>query len=122
MKDGMIVNVLGTGYKIIIKQYEEDNVFERRSIGGYCNGLTKEIVLCDMKSYKGWENEDAETIDACNKENLRHEIVHAFFNESGLQESAFAYDGAWAKNEEMVDWFAIQGAKIYSAWVQTHCV
>lgn len=122
MQNDMSVIILGTEYKIIIKQYEDDNAFERRSIGGYCNGLAKEIVLCDMKSYKGWENEDAETIEACNKENLRHEIVHAFFNESGLQDSSFTYDGAWVKNEEMVDWFAIQGLKIFNAWLQAKCV
>lgn len=118
----MFVDVLGTKYEIIVKQYDEDEVFARRSIGAYCNGLTKQIVLCDMNSYKGWENEDVETIEACNKENLRHEIVHAFFNESGLQDSSFIYDGAWAKNEEMVDWIALQGMKIYVAWKQADCI
>ena len=122
MQNDMRVEVLGPYYKIIIKQYEEDSAFERRSIGAYCNGLTKEIVLCDMKSYKGWENEDVETINACNKENLRHEIVHAFFNESGLQDCSFIFDGAWSKNEEMVDWFATQGLKIFNAWKQADCI
>ena len=41
MQNDMRVEVLGTYYKIIIKQYEEDSAFERRSIGAYCNGLTK---------------------------------------------------------------------------------
>ena len=47
------------------------------------------------------------------KETLRHEIIHAFFNESGLQDSANKFDGAWSKNEEMIDWFAIQPPKIF---------
>jgi hypothetical protein len=46
---------------------------------------------------------------------VRHEIVHAFLMESGLDESSNPAD-AWATNEEMVDWFARQGPKIYKAW------
>ena len=112
----MQVNVLGTTYEIIVKRYDEDEAFERRSIVGYGNGLTKEIVVCDMRTCKGWEHEDEKTAEACHKDNLRHEIVHAFFNESGLSDSANEFCGAWAKNEEMVDWIALQGVKIYKAW------
>ena len=108
----MKVNVLGTDYQILVKKYDEDEAFERRSIDGYCNGLTKEIVICDMHTYKGWEHETEETIKVCHKEVLRHEIVHAFLNESGLQDSTFAYDGGWSKCEEMIDWIALQGEKI----------
>lgn len=118
----MIVNILGTDYEIIVKKYTEEECFERRSIGAFCNGLTKEIILCDMHTYKGWEHEDEKTIEACNKENLRHEIVHAFFNESGLQDNSFSFDGSWAKNEEMVDWIAIQGVKIYKAWLEAGAI
>ena len=118
----MQVNILGTPYEIIVKKYNEEECFERRSIAGYCNGLTKEIVLCDMHTYKGWEHEDENTIQACTKENLRHEIVHAFFNESGLQECCCAVDGSWARNEEMVDWIATQGIKIYKAWQEANAI
>lgn len=47
---------------------------------------------------------------------LRHEIMHAFLNESGLSDSSNRFDGAWAKNEEMVDWLAIQSPKIFSTF------
>ena len=46
---------------------------------------------------------------------MRHEITHAFLNESGLDANASDTD-CWAKNEEMVDWFAIQSPKIYKAF------
>lgn len=118
----MIVNVLGTEYKIIVKKYTEEEAFEIRSIDGFCDGYTKEIVVCDMHTYKGWEHETEATIIACQKEVLRHEIVHAFFNESGLQDSTFTYDGGWAKNEEMVDWLALQIPKIYKAFEQAGCL
>lgn len=116
------VNILGTEYAIIIKKYDEDEAFERRSIDGYCDGLTKQIVCCDMSTYKGWEHEPQETIGAAQKETLRHEIVHAFFHESGLADSSLNLDGAWAKNEEMVDWIALQGPKIYKAWKEAGAV
>ena len=118
----MIINVLGTEYTITVKKYDEDEVFERRSIDGYCDGLTKQIVQCDMHTYKGWEHEPEATIKEAQKQTLRHEIVHAFFNESGLADSSLNLDGAWAKNEEMVDWIALQGPKIYKAWQEAGAV
>lgn len=111
-----LLNVLGTWYTITTKRYCDDEAFERRYIDGYCDSLAKQIVVCDMSTYKGWEHEPPETIAASQKETLRHEIVHAFFNESGLADSSINLDKAWAKNEEMVDWIAIQGPKIYKAW------
>lgn len=110
------VRILGTKYVIIVRKYDEDEAFARSSIDGYCDGLTKQIVCCDMATYKGWEHEPPETIEAAQKGILRHEIVHAFFHESGLSDSSLNIDGAWAKNEEMVDWIALQGPKIYEAW------
>lgn len=112
----MKVNVLGTEYTIIVKKYSEESAFKRRSICGFCDGYSKEIVICDMHTYEGWENEFETTIVECQKVTLRHEIIHAFFNESGLQECSLNYEGAWARCEEMVDWIALQGLKIYEAW------
>lgn len=118
----MTVNILGTQYSLVTKKYDEEEAFSRRSIAGYCDGYAKEIVVCDMSTYKGWEHETPKTIEEAHKENIRHEIVHAFFNESGLKDCAFAYDSGWANNEEMVDWFAVQGAKIYKAWVEVGAI
>lgn len=110
------VSILGTDYTVAIKRYDEDEAFARRSIDGYCDGYAKQIVVCDMTTYKGWEHELPETAEAAQKEALRHEIVHAFFYESGLADSSSTVEGAWAKNEEMVDWIAFQGPKLYKAW------
>lgn len=110
------VNILGQEYEIIVKKYDEDEAFERRHIDGYQDGFLKQIVICDLSTYKGWEHEPKECIEVAQKQTLRHEIVHAFFDESGLASSALGIDGSWAKNEEMVDWIALQGPKIYKAW------
>lgn len=102
---------MGTTYEIIVKKYNEEEAFDRRSIAGFCDGYAKEIVVCDMRTYKGWEHEAEKTIANSQKETLRHEIVHAFFHESGLMDSATVVSCPWALNEEMVDWIALQGEK-----------
>lgn len=116
------LSVLGTEYTVTIKKYDEDEAFARRSIDGYCDSWAKRIVVCDMSTCKGWEHEQAETVKAAQKEALRHEIVHAFLDESGLGDSSMNPDMAWAKNEEMVDWIAMQGPKIYKAWQEVGAV
>lgn len=116
------VSILGVTYTIAVKKYDEDEAFPRRSIDGYCDSWTKQIVVCDMSTYKGWEHEPPETAAAAQKETLRHEIVHAFFSESGLADSSSIVEGAWAKNEELVDWIALQGPKLYAAWQEAGCL
>lgn len=117
----MKVNVLGTNYAVKLKKYSEDEYFKQADCNGYCSSLLKEIVLCEMSTYPDWDKESKEAIEIQEKETLRHEIVHAFFNESGLACSSNSTD-AWARNEEMVDWIAIQGPKIYKAWQEAGAV
>ena len=112
----MTVNILGTPYEIIVKKYNEDECFEKERINGYCYSQIHQIVVCDMNTYKGWEHEPEKVIEGQQKETLRHEIVHAFLNESGLKSNSNYAGDSWARNEEMVDWIAIQGEKIYKAW------
>ena len=118
----MTVNILGTLYEIIVKKYDEEKEFERLSIYGFCDGYAKEIVVCDMSTYEGWEHDTEKTITAAQKQTIRHEIVHAFFYESGLWDNSFGIDNSWAKNEEMVDWIALQGEKIYNAWKEANAL
>ena len=112
----MTVNILGTAYAIIVKKYSDDPYFGKWNATGYRDGMFKEIVLCDLTTYPGFENETTEYMEALHKKTLRHEIVHAFLYESGLDANSQKAGGSWANNEEMVDWIAIQGPKIYRAW------
>ena len=118
----MKINVLGTAYEIIVKKHDEDEAFKRKEICGYCDGYKKQLVVCDPATFEGWENEDAETVSIAKRETIRHEIVHAFLEESGLASSTLQYDGGWAKCEEMIDWIAMQGPKIYAAWKEAEAV
>lgn len=111
----MKINVLGTDYTVTVKKYDEDETFKRYGANGYCSCTNSEIVLCDMATFPDWEHETDQARENQMKTTLRHEIVHAFLGESGL--SANSNESvAWARNEEMVDWFALQGPKIYKAW------
>ena len=110
------VNILGTDYDVFYRKYEDDPVFESDDCCGYCDADIRVIVVGDLSTFKNWSTASAICLANAEKETLRHEIVHAFFNESGLQGSAGSVKGSWAHNEEMVDWFAIQGPKIYKAW------
>ena len=102
-----IVHILGSVWTIREQSISENPLL--KDCDGYCDWTTKEIVaerepdgnLNDMEAYI--------------RKVIRHEIVHAFLFESGLYESSAQVDG-WAKNEEMVDWIARQGQKIYAAW------
>lgn len=114
----MTVNILGTIYEIVTRKYHEDGYFEAERICGYCDELMKRIVIGQISTFPNWENEEQERCNVMGKQTLRHEIVHAFLTESGLSSSSGQYENGWAKNEEMVDWMALQGPKIYNAWLE----
>lgn len=108
------VNILGTEYSLIFKCDEKvckDMNVEIGDCGGYCNSYSHEIVVAILDTCIDKESAKEEL----RKANLRHEIIHAFFNESGLGFNANSSD-CWAKNEEMVDWFAIQSPKIFKVF------
>ena len=106
------VNVLGVKYKIVRLPFEE----MENGMGGFCDPDLKKIEILRLGTIEEWKQEPREKIAEREKLFLRHEIVHAFLNESGMRDNAVHCDFAWSKNEEMVDWFAIQGEKIYKAW------
>ena len=114
--DAMKIDILGTEYRIETHKVSEDSFMEEKSFVGYCGEENKLIVVADMSEEKYFAGMDEKEQEIYRKKTLRHEIIHAFLNESGLSDSSNRFDGAWAKNEEMVDWFAIQAPKIFSAF------
>lgn len=99
------VSILGTVYKIEQRNEKDDE--QLKGLGGYCDVYKHLIVI-----RRDWENTPEISML---KEILRHEIVHAFFHECGLWDNSNE-SKAWATNEEMTDWFAIQGPKVIKAW------
>ena len=115
--ENMKINVLGTEYKIETHKVSEDKYLEENSLAGYCGEESKLIVVADMSEEKYFDLSEEEQ-KSYRKKTLRHEIVHAFLNESGLSDSSNRYNGGWAKNEEMVDCLAIQWHKIDEVYKQ----
>lgn len=116
------VNILGTEYRIETHKVSEDEYLKYNQLSGYCAEESKLIVIADMSEKEYFQNMDEEEQQIYHKKVLRHEIIHAFLNESGLSDSSNQYSGAWAKNEEMVDWFAIQSPKIYKAFTEVGAI
>lgn len=85
--------------------------------GDITRDITGEIVY--LKAYKQ-SAESVKDLIAYQKKVLRHEIVHAFLYESGLWQNAYG-SKCWAKNEEMIDWMAIQIPKIQRAYKEAYC-
>lgn len=108
----MKINVLGAEYTIT-KAHDDPRL---EDIDGFCDETTKEIVV---ETYDGEDGKPGvkAKLDIQRNKNVRHELVHAFLFESGLAENS-----PWAQNEELVDWIAIQGPKIYKAWQEAGAV
>lgn len=104
------INILGTEYRIEFRKEDEDTIL--KDCNGYCDVTVKLIVVL-AEPNKECDYEDFSFIQ---KKTLRHEIVHAFLSESGLFNNTYNVDAGWAKNEEMVDWFAIQSPKIFKVY------
>lgn len=120
--DTMKIDILGTEYRIEIHKVSEDSYMEKKGLAGYCEEENKLIVVADMSEEKYFVGMDEKAQETYRKKTLRHEIMHAFLNESGLSDSSNRFDGAWAKNEEMVDWLAIQAPKIYKTFQKLNII
>lgn len=113
-ESGKTVHILGTEYKILI--IEEGDYRYDRDADGWCDVQAKEILIYNYKQ----DIISVKDLVAYQRKVLRHEIIHAFLYESGLWQNCTG-SKCWAKNEEMVDWFAIQEPKIHSAYKEAGC-
>lgn len=112
----MKINILGTKYTMITRKISEDKTLKENSWGGYCCEDSKTIVIADITEDQYFPYMTDEEKESYRKRTIRHEIVHAFLNESGLSSDTSTPSGGWAKHEEMVDWIAIQFPKMHKAF------
>ena len=99
----MKVDILGTTYKIKRKNLKDTD------LDGWCDNTSKTIII-RKDNYNEVGN-----FEYLMKKQLRHEIIHAYLSESGLQ-SNFENCTHCGHNETMVDWIAIQFPKIYKTY------
>ena len=106
----MILNILGTEYELK-KNVDPKELGE--DVAGYCDSISRKIVIADIgKLSGGWSEASKEEQKQKEAVTIRHEIIHAYLDESGLQQNTHCPKEGWARNEEMVDWFAIMAPKI----------
>lgn len=106
----MDVNILGVNYNLVEKSDDEDKAL--KEIDGYCDSSARECVIDAMKDS---DPRTKKNISFYKDQVKRHEIIHGFLYESGLETCC-----DWAC-EEMVDWLSIQFPKIRKAFEEAGC-
>jgi len=94
------IMILGTEYTVKVVEEKLDPAL--KNFDGYCDYSTKTIVVKDYNGVKDPLSPDDPAVHA--NHTLRHEIIHAFFYESGLEE--------YYRDERVVDWIALQFPKM----------
>jgi hypothetical protein len=110
--ESKMANILGIEYKIEFGTYKEYGCLE--TADGYTDTSIHTIVVDDMTEAEN-KVDGKKDLQSYQKNVLRHEIVHAFLEESGLTVNSNKCE-SWATNEEMIDWFAIQSPKIFKVF------
>lgn len=107
--DTLTVSILGTPWTILFEQDLPEGC------EGFSDFSTKEIKIAHFENDGSHEGEIGD-LDYFIERVVLHELIHAHLYESGL---AFCSDmaEAWAENEEMVDWMALQHNKIEEVMV-----
>lgn len=103
MKERSKLNVLGTEYTI----YSDVSAEEKPILSeadGFCDFTSKEICIAKIDDGDPF---NMSQLNLYEEKVLRHEVIHAFLFESRLD-----VNSDWARNEEIVDWIAIQFPKI----------
>ena len=107
----MKINVLGTDYTLKEATESTDNKLVGKD--GYCDTSVK---LCVVDKMDGSIKDAKNNLPAYKRNVIRHELIHAFLFESGLDANS------WAWNEEMVDWIAIQFPKLLKAFRNANAI
>lgn len=106
------VKILGAEWTVQYRDKSEDPLLELYD--GYTDNSTRTITVRNGLD----ENSEIKDFDSFRRSITRHEVIHAFLYESGLDTDSHSPIGAWAVNEEMVDWIAIQLPKIADVCLQ----
>ena len=104
-----IAKILGVDYEVQVSRQEDDPILNE--CNGYCDPSIKYIGILDLNSVDH-EKDILALKDQSKPQNklFRHEYIHAFFYESGLQD--------YYEDEQLVDWLAIQFPKMMKMFVE----
>lgn len=96
--EGTEFDILGTKYTL----HYDDTITDKHEANGTAELFSKKIVI-SLSGY--YDDEVFENIEEYYKKVIRHELVHAFFYEMGLNN--------YCRDEVLVDALAIQMPKMY---------
>ena len=102
----MKINILGTEYDFIISTEKDDTRLENSD--GYHDGYAKIIKI--ESDYNKNHSHSIQNYDEFHKTVKRHEIIHSFFFQSGLND--------YCGNEQLVDWISAQFPKMLKVFEQ----
>lgn len=108
------INILGSEWTIEYKSKKEDEFLQNAD--GYCDKSTRKIVVtvkeadCELENFESYQ-----------RKVTRHEIIHAFFFESGL-DCCFEHPSQFGHDETTIDWIALQFPKLLKAFQEAECI
>lgn len=106
----MKIDVLGTPYILTIVDPKDDEILIDNGLDGYCDSTTKQLIVSSCPdSNLGKKEEYIKRVK-------RHEIIHAFLEESGLGNSWEHTESG--HDETTIDWFAVQFPKLLKAFTE----
>lgn len=108
----MKIKILGTEYNIILDADEKDYP-KLKGLSGYTDFSVRKIILRKFIE----TDETLEDLKYYQRVTLRHEIIHAFFYESGLDNNC-----EFARDEELVDWIAMQFEKMLGTFIEVGAI
>ena len=108
------IDVLGTEYTILF------DVPEGEMPEGADGCMDQSIRTIKIGKFEPDRN-SLSNLSEYKKKVLRHEIIHAFFYESGLWNNSGTSD-AFGQDETITDWIAIQFPKILNAFKEADCI
>lgn len=114
MMEDKTVDILGTLYTIHF------DVPDEKMPEGADGCMDQSIHTINIAKFESDRNSLMD-LNAYRKKVLRHEIIHAFFYESGLWNNS-GYSATWGQDEAITDWIAIQSPKLFKAFKEADCL
>ena len=97
------ISILGTEYELEVN----DDACKELNADGLCQFYDKKIKFRSAANMLDPDS-SGEAKEMRLKEVIRHEIIHAFFDEAGLPD--------YSNNEQLVSWLAVQFPKMLQAF------
>lgn len=96
------VSVLGVDYNISVDNVKNDTSLKK--LNGYCdNSISKIVIRDDLMTP---DEDTCEDMSVFAHKIVRHELIHAFMDESGVTGCD------WKHDESLVDWLAVMMPKM----------